>query len=201
MVEKISGIIKFTVAVIILPVVVAITMSLYSNALLLPINIITGFLWGLIIYLILHLFIVEPTIVYEKGHSIVGFTFKFLSPIIDVLAVCIPIYAVIVLVVYYSFSLFYDVSAYLPFFAFLMGFTLLLHLVNSARTLNLQSLDVLRASYFLYFELIYVLNVIICAAMLWCLSHGFLLGEFFANTLKISWDIYFAAVKQLFFNT
>jgi len=196
--ERLISIIKFSIAVFILPILIGVTVSLSSHIADLPKNIGNYFLWGIISYLILHLFIGEPIAIYEKGQDMVGVIFKFFSPAVDVLSFCLPIYTIIVLIVYLLISLFSDISSYAGIFAVLISFSMAFHIINSAKFLSFRGDDFLKAHYFFSLELVYILNIFITATFLRCLSSDFSFLNFFNTSLRATKYIYFLLIKQLF---
>jgi len=196
--ERLISIVKFIVAVLILPIVVAVTISLFNHIVILPKGSVNYFLGGIISYLILHLFIFEGSALFEKGQAIVGVLFKFISPLANILSFALPIYAIITLIVYFLFSLFVNIDSYIGIFIFLISFAVILHIVNCAKSLSSQGDDFLKGNYFFSLELIYILNIFIFAAILHCFVRKFLFLDFFNTFLKVTKYTYFLVIKQLF---
>ena len=198
MTERLISILKFLIAVLILPIVVAATISLFNHIVILPKGSVNYFLGGIISYLILHLFIFEPSALFEKGQSIIGALFKFVSPLTNVLSFALPIYAIIILIVYFSISLFTNISSYIGIFIFLISFAVVLHIINSAKSLSSKDDDFLKGHYFLFLELIYVFNIFIIGAILYCFVGESLFLDFFNSFIRITKYTYFLVIKQLF---
>jgi hypothetical protein len=196
--ERLISIIKFSVAVVILPVMIAITAAFFEQVISLPHQMAGYFLWGIISYLILHLFMFEPVVIYEKGQAIVRSIFKFFPPLADFLMFCLPIYAVIFLIVYFLFSLFFDLTYYSWIFLVLVGFSLTLHVVNSVKPLSSRQEDFLKGHYFLSLQLVYIAGIFITAWILHCLVADFSFADFFNMFLRFTKYIYYLAFRQLF---
>jgi len=156
------------------------------------------FLWGIIGYLVFYLFVAEPYGIYQYGKTIIGDIFKFFAPLVIIAPLVLPIYSILLLILFYFSSYFIkniDLSVYFLFFA---SFTFTMHMIFTARDLRQQDSETLKSQYFFSIALIYILSVVSVALMLnLCLSR-FSFVNFIKTTFYLSGDIYRAIFNQLF---
>jgi len=156
------------------------------------------FLWGIIGYLVFHLFIAEPYGLYQYGKGLIGDIFKFFAPLVVVAPLVLPIYSILLLILFY-FSTFLvkdtDLSVYFLFFA---SFAFAMHMIFTARDLRQQDSETLKSQYFFSIALIYLVSLLAVALMLHLSFLRFSFVNFIKATLSISDGIYTAIFNQLF---
>ena len=74
--SKIFGIIKFILAIIILPLVYSSVVSFINEFVQVDKNLQQIFYNGIISFLVIYLFIWEPAVIYNKGHKLLEICFK-----------------------------------------------------------------------------------------------------------------------------
>ncbi len=153
---------------------------------------------GAISFLAVYLFILEPTIIYAKGQKILEAVFKFFAPLVRVAPYVLPIYSIILSLLYLLLSLMISSKNLLYWFMFLLGFTMVLHLVFGAKTLRSKQGDFLKANYIFGFSLVYIINVFLAGFFLNLIFKEFSFVNFSNNTYQIAKDIFAAVFKQLF---
>jgi hypothetical protein len=156
------------------------------------------FLAGIFVYLILHLFIVEPIGFYQYGKGLVADIFKFFQPLFVIAPLVLPIYSILCLVVFYFVSFFakkIDVSVYFLFFT---SFTLMMHMVFTARDLRQQDPEALKSTYLFSMTLIYFICLILLAFMLSLSLERFSFIDFLKTASSISEGVYRVIFNQLF---
>lgn len=157
------------------------------------------FFWsGVITFLIVYLFIMEPGIIYQKGHRMLEVVFSFFAPLVKVAPYLIPIYAIIIALVYSLVAVFSGPLNILHLLVFLFGFSLSLHLVYSAKALRTKQGDLLKANYIFGFSVVYIINIFIAAFCANLIFDKFSLVNFCNNSYHIATGIYSAVFKQLF---
>jgi hypothetical protein len=153
---------------------------------------------GVIGFLIVYLFIFEPAKIYAKGHKMLELVFRFFAPLVKVAPYVIPIYAIIIAILY-SLAITIGSSArILNSLVFLFGFSLALHLVFSAKTLRGKKWDFLKGNYIFGFSLVFIINISIAAFCLNLIFPKYSFVNFCNNTYLIAYSIFFAVFKQLF---
>ena len=164
-------IIKVLIGILLLPVTVAVTLAFSGQ--LSQIQEFQGlagyFLKGVIIYLIMHLILYKPNYFYVLGHEIAhalatlvcggrvssfsvsgrggGVLTTKSNFFIALFPYFFPSYTIFFWLVYLLFSVFHDVSTYVPHFLFLVGFSLTLHLVMTIDALKVKQSDIFKTGY------------------------------------------------------
>lgn len=213
--------IKFAVAILSLPVAVGVSTAFYKNFLLikeLSVNM-NYFIGGMVAYVALHILFYKPTFLYVLGHEAVhaGFSWLFggrikgfkvsseggsvatdkTNAVIELGPYFIPIYAIIVALVYFIVASSYAING--AVFVFLIGFTLALHLISTIEVMKIRQPDFMKSGYLFSIVLVYVLNIVVIAAIFSLLFPSFSLKKFFLDLWSSSRDMYAAVIRQLFF--
>ncbi|MDD4939555.1 MAG: hypothetical protein PHE18_01835 [Candidatus Omnitrophica bacterium] len=191
------GILKLLMGVCLLPFVFSVTAA-FLNELSGIEAVFQSYLWaGVSSFIVIYLFIYEPAIVYSKGHRLLEMVFQFLKPLVKVAPYLLPIYTILLFIIYLlaSFALSEEGTGY---FTFLLSFSLVLHLVYSAKTLRSKKGDFLKANYIFGFSFVYILNVMLFAFCLNIMFKNFSYVNFFNNFFQTGSGIIRAAFRQLF---
>ncbi|MDP2913069.1 MAG: hypothetical protein Q8N91_03575 [Candidatus Omnitrophota bacterium] len=214
-------ILKFLAGVLSVPIAFAVTMAFYNNILM--IKELSGsldlFLWGIASYVVLHLLFYKPTYLYCLGHEAVhaGMAWVFGGKIksfkvseeggsvatdksnivIELSPYFIPIYAIVISVIYFVVSSSYNINSSL--FVFLIGFTLALHMVSTIEVMKIRQPDIMKSGYFFSITMVYILNIAVISVMFSLLFPAFSLKKFFLDSWLTSKQAYVAVVRQLFF--
>lgn len=215
-------IIKVLIGILLLPVTVAVTLAFSGQ--LSQIQEFQGlagyFLKGVIIYLITHLILYKPSYFYVLGHEIAhalatlvcggrvssfsvsgrggGVLTTKSNFFIALFPYFFPTYTIFFWLVYLLLSVFRDVSAYVPHFLFLVGFSLTLHLVMTIDALKVKQSDIFKTGYLFSVSLIYVLNIFLVSFILSLVFKDFIFSAFFHSTLDQAGNIYYAIYEYLF---
>lgn len=153
---------------------------------------------GAVTLLILHLLIWEPEKIYTRGHRILEWLFSFFKPLVSVAPYLLPIYTIVLFIIYIPADFIFKTQNLLPVFIFLFGFSITLHLVFSAKTLRAKKDDFLKGNYIFGFSLVYILNVVILSFFFSLLFDRFSLINFSNQTYHIARGIFSAVFRQLF---
>ena len=214
-------IIKLIIAVLSIPIALGVTKAFYSNVLL--IQELSGslkyFLWGLGSYAILHLLFYKPTYLYVLGHEAVhaGVAWIFggkiksfkvsekggsvatdkTNVVVDLSPYFIPIYAIIITVVYFLIASSYNVDG--SVFMFLVGFALAFHMVSTVEVMKIRQPDIMKSGYFFSIVMIYVLNIVVLSVIFSLLFRSFSLKSFAVDVWRDSARMYVGIARQLFF--
>jgi hypothetical protein len=195
---KVFGIIKFILGLVILPFVYSSTVSFLKEFQNIQHNLQDYFWVGIISFLVIYLFIWEPTKVYIKGQKILEAIFRFFAPLVKVAPYLLPIYFILIFLGYLTLSVMIKQEALLSNSLFLLGFALALHLVFSAKTMRSRQSDFLKANYIFGFSLIYIINLLLLAFCLNIIFDKFSFVNFCNYSFEISKGIFSAVFKQLF---
>jgi len=196
--SKLFGIIKFILAIIMLPLVYSSVVSFGNEFIQVDPSLQRLFYNGAISFLAIYLFIWEPSEIYSRGHKLLEFIFSFFKPMVNVAPFLLPIYTIVFFIIYGLLALVIESNWLIRYTIFLIGFSSMLHLTFAAKAIRNKKGDFLKANYIFGFSFIFILN-------LFLLSLGFSLifKEFsFINFCNISFtifkEIFLAVFNQLF---
>lgn len=195
---KAFGIIKFLLGVFLLPFVFSSSLSFLWQFWTIEKYLQNSFWWGIVSFLLIYLFVWEPAGVYNKGHRLLEIIFSFFKPLVKIAPYLLPIYTVVLFVVYAALSAVIKEAWLIKYCLFFAGLTVTLHLVFSAKTIRGKKGDFLKGNYIFGFSFIYILNIALLAFFL-----NLIFKEFsFVNFINASYinpkDIFYALFKQLF---
>jgi len=196
--HRLFGVIKLILGISLLPFVYSATVAFYNELGILEKTVTNYFFGGIICFLMIYLFIYEPIIIYNKGQKILEAVFRFFTPLVKVAPYLLPIYTIILFLIYLLYSLVSKSNVSIKYFVLLFGFSMGLHLVFSARSLRLRQSDFLKANYIFGFSLIYIINLALLSLCFSFIFDKFSLVNFFNNSFQMAKNIFYAAFKQLF---
>jgi len=196
--SKLFGVIKVILAILILPFVYSSVVS-FLNEFAQVDKYLQQIFWnGTITFLAVYLFIWEPVIIYNKGHKLLEIMFSFFKPMVNVAPFLLPIYTILLFIIYGLLSLGVKDSWLIEYALFLVGFSSILHLTFSAKTIRSKKGDFLKSNYIFGFSFIFILNIALLAFGLSLIFSKFS----FVNFCNVSFDaaksIFYAVFKQLF---
>lgn len=195
--DKLFGIIKFILGVCLLPFVYSVTAALLGELSITSKFLQKDFWTGVVSFLLIYFFIWEPALIYAKGQKILEFVFTFFKPLVKVAPYLLPIYSLLLIVVYLIASAFQP-GWMLDYFVFLLGFTISLHLVFSAKSMRSKKGDFLKSNYLFGFSFIYILNLILLGACFMAIADKFSFVSFAKASYYGAHVIFKAVFKQLF---
>jgi len=206
--KKSFAIIKFLLGICLLPFVYSATVAFLSEFNLIEKPLQNYFWSGIITLLIIYLFIWEPAIIYAKGQKVLELIFNFFKPLVRVAPYLLPIYTIILFIIYTLLSLVVSAKGgsasggksdwLIQYSLFLFGFTIALHLIFSAKTIRSKKSDFLKGNYIFGFSFIYIINLILLALFINLIFKEFSFVNFFNNSFQIAKSILYAVLKQLF---
>lgn len=196
--NKSFGVIKFILGVCLLPLVYSSTLAFLNELTLLKQAPQNCFWSGIISFLLIYLFVWEPAAVYAKGHKLLEIIFKFFTPLVKVAPYLLPIYTIVLFLLYLLFSIFIKEGWLLQYTIFLFGFSIALHLVFSAKSVRSKKGDFLKANYIFGFSFVWITNVMLLAFFTNFIFQEFSFVNFCNNSFSTAGDIFYAVFKQLF---
>ncbi|MCM8792647.1 MAG: hypothetical protein NC826_05875 [Candidatus Omnitrophica bacterium] len=196
--DVLSITLRLILGVFLFPFVYSATRVFLSKIFMLDNSLKIGFFSGMAFFLIIYLFVWEPTIIYKKGQRFVQVIFGFFSPLVKVAPYLLPIYTIILFLSYFLLSLIFRIEHVLDVFMFLFGVSIALHFVFSAKFLKSKSSDYLKANYIFSFSLIWLLNIFILSFGFNLILNNFSFVDFFNQTIDLGCNIFNAIFKQLF---
>ena len=214
-------IIKFLFGIFTIPVMIAVTNAFYNN--IIAVSELSGilkyFMWGVGSYIVLHLLFYKPTFFYVLGHEAVHAVTSWVmggkissfkvskeggsvsttktNAVVELSPYFIPIYAIILMAVYFVAAYSYKING--AAFIFAIGFTLTLHIVMTTEVMKTRQPDMVKSGYLFSIVFVYVLNIIIIAMLFSLLFPSFSSKKFFIDSFTFAKDIYTAIIRQLFF--
>ncbi len=196
--SKLFGLVKLVLAIIILPLVYSSTIAFINEFSQIDRALQQIFYNGIISFLAIYLFILEPAAIYTRGHKLLEIMFSFFKPMVNVAPFLLPIYAILFFMLYGLLGLWVKSDWLIEYTLFLIGFASILHLVFAAKAIRSKKGDFLKANYIFGFSFIFILNLSLLA-----LGFSLVFKEFsFVNFCNISFttfkDIFQSVFKQLF---
>lgn len=196
--NKSFGVIKFILGICLLPLVYASTVSFLNEFALIKEVPQSCFWSGIISFLLIYFFVWEPAVIYAKGHKLLELIFRFFSPLVKVAPYLLPIYTIVLFILYEILALFVKSDWLIQYAFFLLGFTIALHLVFSAKSVRTKKGDFLKANYIFGFSFVWITNVMLLAFFINLAFKEFSYVNFFNNSFTTAYNIFFAVFKQLF---
>lgn len=196
--DRLLSVLKFVLAVLLLPVVIGVTKSFLENLRAMNEAVVLAFGWGVVVYLILHILLYEPAQVFDASKKMTEKTIGFLSPWVKVAGFCVPFFTILSFVLYYFVSLIWKEASLLAYFSFFASFTFTMHMVFTANSLKKKQPGWLKENYFFSIFMIYIVNMLIIAAAFAFLSPDFSFSDFARRMGDIAGAIYTASFRQLF---
>lgn len=194
--SKVFDILKFIFGILLLPFVYSFTVSLLDQMTVIEKPLQRYFWSGVITFLVIYLFLLEPTKVYVKGQKILEAIFSFFKPLVRVAPYLLPIYSLLLFGVYLLVAIF--TKNLLVYFLFLFGMTLCLHLIFGARSLRSKQGGFLKGNYIFAFSFVYIINIAIAASCFNTIFERFTFVGFCNSAFGLAGAIFSAVFKQLF---
>lgn len=223
MVNLLKKIVGFFIGVIALPLIIPASKSFYnqlSNISVLESENQMYFLWGIAAYIVMHLFFFKPNYVYNLGHEGVHVLSTWLSLgkaknlkvskeggsvqttksnfFINISPYFVPIYTIILCAAYFVISKFTDISIYLPYFIFFIGFTFAMHIIMTVEVLKVSQPDLIKTGYLLSLSLIFVLNLFLAGFIISLIFTGFSFVDMAMQFCVETKELYILIYRQLF---
>lgn len=197
--DKIFAVLKLFLAILLIPFVIGVTAAFWASLRQMQGVIPSSFGWGVVVYLILHILLYQPSQVFDAGKKIAEKAFGFLSPLFKVAGFCVPIFTMLAFIAYFvALKIWPQVEEYFGCFVFVAAFALMMHLVMTANALKGKSAGWLKENYFFSIFSIYIVNIMIVGAAFNLLTADFYFTDFMKDAGHKAGAIYTASFKQLF---
>lgn len=194
----IGDILKFVIFILLIPLIIALTVAFCQEFRGLPLNYKLAFNWGALIYLIMHLLIYEPNVIYLFGQKLVSSIFRFFDPLVKFAPFFFPIYSILFLIGFYFENVFVQSVKFDLVLIFLISFTLMMHLVLTAKALKGKDPNAAKPNYFFTMSFIFVTNIFLISLLFDLIMPEFALTTFLKHTAVLAKGIYVAVYRQLF---
>ncbi|MDD2751737.1 MAG: hypothetical protein PHN59_01215 [Candidatus Omnitrophica bacterium] len=195
---KLFGVIKFILGVCLLPFIYTATTAFLGEFSQIETSLQNYFWYGISSFLVIYLFIWEPTVIYAKGQRILEVIFTFFRPLVRVAPFLLPIYFIILMVAYGLVSFFNQSAEARDFFVFLFGFSMAFHLVFSAKSLRTRQEDFLKANYIFGFSFLYLVNLMLLSFLFSFIFEKFSFVHFSNLSYQAAGGIFNSVFNQLF---
>ena len=176
-------VLRFILSILLIPGCVAITVTFYKGIIGIQHISESGliFILGALSYSLVHLLLFRPNFFYVIGHELLHASATLLSGgkvqglkasiregsirvtspnlFVMIAPYLIPFWTVFIALLYFFISFFIDGTRYSGLFIFLIGFTLMFHLVYTAQSIKERQSDLIKAGYFCSIFSIYIFNL------------------------------------------
>ncbi len=120
------------------------------------------FYWGVIAYLVVHIFIFEPLQFYKKTQKFIQVIFGFFAPLFKVAHYIVPLWVIILILVYLILKFAFQINVIQEIFFFLTGAFFMMHTALVAKMLRTDDLHKI-IDYFFLILLVLMINVFFLA--------------------------------------
>jgi len=179
---------------LILPLVAAFFIAFQNQILSLPAAKEVWMLWGAGIYVSLNLFVYDFKDVYAFGRTWVERLCASFKPA----GYVIPVYSVILIIIYEIFQILGREASLQPYFLFAIAFTLAMHLVQTAHEIYEADSSVLKAHYLCVFGAVLIVNLFFISLLLaWVIPEYSFVG--FIKSLSSQTCHFYRSVYKVLF--
>ncbi len=196
--NKVFDIIKLVLGICLLPFVYSFTVAFLNKITFIDSSLQNHFWYGVVTFLVLYLFVWEMALVYEWGHKLLEFVFSFFQPLVKVAPFLLPIYTIVIFIIYLILAPFIKEVWLMNYTMFLLGFSIILHLVFSSQAVRSKKGDILKSNYIFGFSFIYIINLGVLAMFLNIIFKDFSFVNFCNEAYSIASSIYHAVFSQFF---
>ena len=155
--EFILTLLKFVLAVLMLPIVIASFVGFENHLQMYPANYAEFFRWGIIAFLITFLFLYQFWGVYEMGQDLMQSLFTFITPFNKIIARLVPFYLMIILALFYFTKKLLGIQEVNPYYMFFVGFAFAMHILLTAQDMQEEEKSPIKPTYFFWMSLCFVL--------------------------------------------
>jgi len=215
-------ILRLFISILLIPVCVIVTLSFYEGIFSIKDVSKSGvyFILGALLYSVVHLLLFRLDFLYIFGHECMHAFATFCSGgkasnmkvsgkegsvktttpnfFVMLAPYLLPVYTVLVAIVYFILSFSIDVTRYSDIFIFLIGFTLMFHLAYTAESMRDKQSDLIKAGYLSSIAFIYTVNLVIVFLIISLLFKEVSFTEFMSRVYVKTKFFYYFFWKQLF---
>ncbi len=186
--------IQLAFAILLLPFIYTLSINFYSEFPNLHFAHQKALLWGLIVYVLFHFFILVPSRMFDFGQNLIGEIFKFASFLSVWMKRIFPFYVLILTGLYYVWAYLLRKAGYELYFTMIFAFFYTMHLVLTAKGIYEDDESILKYKYILCFGIVYIISLLTISAALDWTKSGMDVKILFQETLDQGLAIY----KQVF---
>ena len=201
MVDKLLVILKFVLAVLLLPLIIATVAALQGELAKLDPLLEQAIHVGALAYVLMKFFVYDFDPIYKFGQGLVAGCFQFLKPVMDFAPYVFPVYTIIGIILYTVANATGNMGehgSWGPVFFTVIAFTFAMHIVLTAQDLYVKDSMAGKPDYFFAIEIIFIVDVFFMAMLMSLAGKGFSFVNFFKALSGASCDIYMGLFRQLF---
>jgi len=196
--EGVLFLLKIVFTVLFAPVVYASSVNFYNHLNVYPAPHGEFFKWGMCTFLLVFLFLHRFDKMYQAGQSAMTEVFKFLTPLNYAIARIVPVYTLLIFVVFSIWGKFHDLTPYVHYFQFFAGFFFMMHIILLARELQDEESSFIKPSYLFQMSLYFVFSLCVTVLLLDLAVWQSTFLQFGGDVLRDARDIYLAAIEKIF---
>lgn len=197
MFKYILSILKVILSIALMPVSVAVTLTLVDHLNTYPAVLSVNFLYGAGFFVLIFLFFYQFWGFFELGYKVLNNLFQFAAPMDKWLAYATPIYTILVLLIFYIVRVLGKVVHLDHQFSFMAGFTLVMHFLVLAQELQNQEKTPVKPDYLLAINVIYIYDIFLVVLLMDLVFQKWSFPQFFQAFL-LDINHVFHWVKKLF---
>ena len=159
MVERLLVVLKFILAILLLPLVIGTVVALQGETAKLAPDLQHAILHGTIAYVLMKFFVYDFDAVYKYGQNIVGACFQFLKPLMNFAPYVIPIYTIFLVIAYAIVKVMGKMGPnndLAPVFFAVIAFSFAMHIILTAQDLYSKDSMAGKPDYFFGMALIFI---------------------------------------------
>ncbi len=196
--NAIFDIIKLALGLSLLPFVYSLSAVFLEQIANIEFSLQRSFWAGVVAFVLIYLFIWEPVAVYNKGQRLMEIIFSFFQPLLKVAPYLLPIYTILLFILYAFLSLFIKYKWFIDGMMFLFGLSIALHLIFSDKSIRAKKGDLLKSNYIFGFSFIYIINIALISLCLNFMLKEFSFVNFCNEAYSIASSIFSVIFSQLF---
>ncbi|OGX27347.1 MAG: hypothetical protein A2705_04855 [Omnitrophica WOR_2 bacterium RIFCSPHIGHO2_01_FULL_52_10] len=196
--EGVLFLLRIIFTVLFAPVVYASGVNFYNHLDVYPPPHGEFFKWGMCAFLLVFLFLHRFDKMYQGGQSAMTEVFKFLTPLNHAIARTVPVYTLLLFVVFFIWGKLHDLSAYVHYFQFFAGFFFMMHIILLARELQDEESSFIKPSYLFQMSLYFVFSLCVMVLLLDLVVWQSTFPQFGGDVFRGARDIYLAAIEKIF---
>ncbi len=189
--------IKLLFFIVFLPILLGFIKGLYVEILKLSPGFSKSFLWGVIVYLAFHIFIVEPVKTYKQTQKFIQVIFGFLSPILKISYYIIPFWIIIIIGVYFLIYNLFSLDFPKEIFFFFTSFIFMMHITIVAKMIRTDDVHKV-INYLFLVVLVLAINIFFLAFTLKIYENSFSVSYIAKQGIDWGVGICQAGFNQLF---
>jgi len=189
---------KFFLAVLMLPVAIASFVGFESHLANYPSSYGEFFRWGIFAFLVTFLFLYQFWGVYEFGQRMMQGLFSFLEPAQRVVARMVPFYLTIIMLLFYISKTFLGVSKVSPYYMFFVGFCFAMHILLTAQDMQQEETTPIKPTYFFWMTVTFVAVILLTVLLFDLVFDKWTFMKFLQEVRETAENIYRMSLGRAF---